>query len=47
MEKTKELILRVEKAFEQEIEVFQKEAENLLRFKKQLGDLTKDFVSSL
>ena len=47
MEKTKELILKVEKAFEQEIGVFQKEAENLLRFKKQLGDLTRDFVSSL
>lgn len=47
MEKTKELILKVEKAFEQEIEVFQKDAENLLKFKKRLGDLTKDFVSSL
>ena len=47
MEKTKELILKVEKAFEQEVEVFQKETENLLKFKKQLGDLTRDFVSSL
>src|SRR3989338_10747263 len=47
MERTKELILKVEKAFEQEVEIFQKEAENLLKFKKQLGDLTRDFVSSL
>ena len=47
MEKAKELILKVGKAFEREIEVFQKEAEDLLEFKKQLGDLTKNFVSSL
>ncbi len=47
MQRAKDLISKVEKIFEEEIGAFQKEAENLLKFQKRLGDLTKDFVSSV
>lgn len=47
MERTKELILRVEKTFDQQIEACQKETEALVKFKTQLKDLTRDFISSL
>jgi len=47
MERVKNLVSKVEKTFEQEIEAYQKETESLIKFKTQLKDLTKDFISSL
>lgn len=47
MKRVKDLVSKVETAFEQEIETYQKETENLLKFKIRLRDLTKDFLSSL
>jgi len=47
MERIKNLISKIEGTMNQEIEVFQKEADSFRRFKDQLGDLAKSFVSSL
>ena len=47
MERIKDLISKVEKTFDQEIEAYQKETDNLLKFKIQLKGLTRDFISSL
>ena len=47
MKRVKDLVSKVEKAFDQEIETYQKETESLLKFKTRLKDLTKDFFSSL
>lgn len=47
MERVKDLISNVEKRFDQQIEACQKETEALVRFKTQLNDLTRDFISSL
>ncbi len=43
MQRVKDLISKVEKTFDQEIEAYQKETETLVKFKTQL----RDFVSSL
>lgn len=47
MERVKNLVSKVEKTFDQEIEAYQKETEILIKFKTQLKDLTRDFISSL
>lgn len=47
MEKVKDLISKVEKVVEQDVENFQKELENILKFKNQFKNLTQNFVSSL
>lgn len=47
MEKIKDLISKVEKVLEQDVENFQKELENILKFKNQFKNLTQSFVSSL
>lgn len=47
MEKAKDFISRVEKAVERDAENFQKELENILKFKNQFKNLTQNFVSSL
>ncbi len=47
MERVKDLISKVEKTFDQQIEVYQKETEVLVKFKTRLKDLTRDFISSL
>lgn len=47
MQRVKDLISKVEKTFDQEIAVYQKETETLVKFKNQLNGLTKDFISSL
>ncbi|MFA5143757.1 MAG: hypothetical protein WC522_06290 [Candidatus Omnitrophota bacterium] len=47
MERVKSLVSKVEKKFDQEIEAYQKETESLIKFKTQLKDLTRNFISSL
>lgn len=47
MERVKDAISKTEKVIEQELEVFQKEIENLLKFKIQLKSLSSNFISSL
>lgn len=47
MKRVKDFVSKFEKTFEQEIEDYQREAEVLAKFKIQLRDLTKKFLSSL
>ena len=47
MERVKNLVSKIEKTFDQEIEAYQKETESLIKFKTQLKDLTRNFISSI